>query len=170
MIKLNVEGYSSSYLDELQQLISALTTHKGVINTKVIQKEEIRGLNKTYAGKDEPTDVLSFSYLEQRQASSVKGKGYSDKSSSYSYPQPSTLNPQPSELGDIVISSEHIKKQANLAGTSEETEFILLLLHGVLHVLGFDHATEGQRTEMDRLQSEFMQKLGLVYRDFGWYS
>lgn len=160
MIDLNIEGFSSKYIDDLQQLISVLAPGEGVINARVIDEDEMRRLNNDYAGKDESTDVLSFSYLDSENEERITDNDSTD----------SGLRTPDSELGDIVISSDHIKSQANLAGTTEETEFILLLLHGILHVLGFDHATETQREEMDRLQGEFMKKLGLVYRDFGWHS
>lgn len=174
MIRLAVSGYRSTYIDDLAKIISAMAQNSGTIGVRVTDEREVRELSRRYAGKDAATDVLSFSYLEQGEGLSVKGEGVSVKRKALSVkdeeylPQPSTLNPQPSELGDIVISAEHIKSQAQAAGTSEETEFVLLLLHGVLHLLGYDHQTLKQQARLDELQRATMQQLGLGYRSFGW--
>ncbi len=155
MITLEVYNRSHSSISELAEILSQYTDLSGVISAQVVSAEEMRQLNRDYAEKDESTDVLSFSYLEQGKASSVEEKNN---------------NPQPSELGDIVISREHIESQAKAAGTDEDTEFLLLLTHGVLHILGYDHQMKEQRQKMDEIQKDVMRKLGRTYRDFGWQS
>ncbi len=109
-----------------------------IINLKLVDDGEIQALNKKYAGIDKPTDVLSFHYGEA------------------------------GELGDIAISYQTAQRQADQAGTTLETEINLLLIHGCLHLLGYDHATGGDQTTMDQLQAEIMQQLGLKYRNFRW--
>lgn len=144
MIQIKLAGLESRLLPRLAELISQQVPYQGTITAKVVSANEVKRLNREYAGHNAPTDVLSFSYIE-------------DVSEDY-----------PEELGDIVISREHIKTQAARAGTDEETELILLLLHGCLHILGFDHGEAKERAQMDRLQAEIMVELGLSYRDFGW--
>jgi probable rRNA maturation factor len=110
----------------------------GVISVKLAPVATLRRLNKEFAGKDEATDVLSFPY------DSVD------------------------ELGDVVISTDHIKAQAKAAGSDELTELVLLILHGVLHIIGFDHQTSSQQQRLDSLQEDLMSSVGLSYRDFKW--
>lgn len=151
MITLEVYNRDCSSTTELAEILSQYTGLSGVISARVIPSEEVRRLNRDYAEKDEATDVLSFSYTEHR--------GWS------------TDNDSPtSELGDIVISREHIESQAKAADTDEDTEFLLLLTHGVLHILGYDHQTKEKRQKMDEIQENVMRKLGRTYRDFGWQS
>lgn len=133
----------------LNQKHSDMLPDSGEISVKITTAQEVRKLNKKYAGKDTPTDVLSFNYGEH----SALDSG------------PETLS---SDLGDIVISAEHIIKQAKGAQTNQATELALLTLHGVLHILGYDHQTEEARSRVEGLQSSLMQAAGLDYRNFSW--
>lgn len=142
MIALELSGYESALLPRLTAVMSRQTSLSGTIAVRVVSADEVQTLNREYASTDEPTDVLSFSYRENDSATD--------------------------EFGDIVISREHIARQATDAGTSEETELILLLMHGVLHIIGFDHQTADERQRLDKLQRELMQELGLDYRRFNW--
>ncbi|MEX0748424.1 MAG: rRNA maturation RNase YbeY [Candidatus Saccharimonadales bacterium] len=151
-----MSGASSDQLDRLAELISERTTVQGRINARLSDATEVRRLNRDYAGEDNATDVLSFNYRETTEVD---------------VDQPiSAFGDELPELGDVVISRQHVSRQASAAGTDEETELLLLLLHGSLHLLGYDHATLRQREEMDHLQAEIMTALGLSYRDFGWKS
>jgi probable rRNA maturation factor len=91
---------------------------------------ELRRLNREFRGKDEPTDVLSF-------PNAAPDGG----------------------LGDIAISAERARAQATECGHAVETEICVLLLHGVLHLLGYDHETD--RGRMRRVESGWRRKLGL---------
>ena len=71
-------------------------------------------------------------------------------------------------IGDIAICDELAKKQAEDFATSYESELILLLLHGSLHLLGYDHQDSPQTASMESLQSDIMKSLKLNYRDFKW--
>jgi probable rRNA maturation factor len=84
-----------------------------------------------------PTDVLSFPMDELRPGSADR-------------PTP------PGILGDIVVCPEVAARQAEQAGHSAEEEMLLLVTHGLLHLLGFDHAEEDERREMFGLQNEIL--------------
>lgn len=114
-----------------------------VINAKVVSQAKVRALNKHYSGKDAATDVLSFNYAEDHPKA---GK----------------------ELGDVVIASQKVASQAKTAGTDEATELALLLLHGVMHILGYDHQSPEEVEYLDNLQKQLMESAGLKYRNFGW--
>ncbi|MEX0668327.1 MAG: rRNA maturation RNase YbeY [Candidatus Saccharimonadales bacterium] len=146
MINIYVEGGSSQHIEPLAKILSDLSDYSGDIEARVISGEEVKQLNKDYAGNDYSTDVLSFSNLETN--------GYLPEGSSV--------------LGQVFISKDHISSQAKASGTDKETEFILLLLHGCLHILKYDHAKESDRFRMNQLQAKIMSSMGLKYRDFNW--
>lgn len=98
-------------------------------------------LNKTYRGQDRPTDVLSFSQREGDLA-----------------------NPDDPLLGDIVISIDRALEQAQDYGHSPEREVAFLAVHGLLHLLGYDHeVAEDERVMMDRTEA-ILAPLGLTRR------
>jgi len=101
----------------------------------------MRGLNAAYRGKDKPTDVLSFE-LDER-------------------PDPSG----PPLLGDVVISVDTAARQAAARGVPLDAEVRLLLVHGILHLLGYDHersASEARR--MFALQRALLGRLERIAR------
>ncbi len=122
----------------------------GVINLKLVDDKTIQALNDTYSGNDYATDVLTFSYIE-----SMESKNQ-------------VLNHEPDELGDMLISIETAQRQADVAGTTLADELATLVLHGVLHIFGYDHAEPRDREAMDLLQSELLQQANVTYRNFNW--
>lgn len=99
--------------------------------------EQLRQLNRDYLGIDAPTDVLSFPASE--------------------------TNPESGEryLGDIVISAPRAAEQAASAGHPLEAEVQLLVVHGVLHLLGHDHAEPDGKARMWTAQADILSSLGL---------
>jgi probable rRNA maturation factor len=99
--------------------------------------EQLRALNRDYLGIDAPTDVLSFPASE--------------------------LDPETGAryLGDILISVERAASQAQAAGHALEAELQLLVVHGVLHLLGHDHAEAQEKARMWAAQDEVLKRLGL---------
>ena len=117
----------------------------GVENSEVsitlTDDETIHALNKKYRGIDRATDVLSFALRE------------SD--------EPQILNAEFETLGDIVISLEKAQSQAQEFGHSFLREVIFLEVHGLLHLLGYDHIEDADRIEMETEQKFIMDKLGI---------
>ncbi|HXG42239.1 MAG TPA: rRNA maturation RNase YbeY [Dehalococcoidia bacterium] len=93
----------------------------------ITDDEAVRELNRTYAGEDETTDVLSFS-LQEGEA----------------FPSPDGLL----RLGEVVISLPMARRQAQAAGRSLSAEVAHLLVHGILHLLGYDHALPQEEARM----------------------
>lgn len=107
--------------------------------------EKIHELNKQYRNVDRPTDVLSFPLTD-----------YSGESE-----EPLADEPVVS-LGDIVISLEKAKEQAETFGHSFERETAFLCVHSMLHLLGYDHETgEADEQDMRRRQHAIMDEMGL---------
>lgn len=107
------------------------------LSLKITGDDEIRALNRNYLGKDTPTDVLSFPIPFDHPESGV------------------------SYLGDIVISLPTASRQAESAGHAVEDEIQLLLVHGILHLLGYDHATLEEKAKMWTQQDKILNKLGI---------
>ena len=102
----------------------------------------IRMLNSEYRGKDMPTDVLSFALSEGEEPEIIEG-------------------PQQNLLGDIIISVEKAAEQAAEYGHSEEREIAFLTVHGMLHLLGYDHETQEERAQMRQEEEHILQLLGI---------
>jgi len=98
---------------------------------------QLHELNRDYLGVDAPTDVLSFPADEEDPETGIR------------------------YLGDILISIPRAKQQAEAAGHPLEAEAQLLVAHGVLHLLGHDHAEAEEKARMWRAQAQVMSKLGL---------
>ena len=98
----------------------------------------IRELNKNYRDTDSVTDVLSF-----------ESDGEIDPESGKEY------------LGDIVISLEQARRQAEQSGHPVENEIALLEIHGLLHLLGYDHLDKEQHDEMWKYQNMYLDQFGI---------
>jgi len=102
---------------------------RGGVTVAIVANRRVRDLNRRYRRKDAPTDVLSFPADE------------------------------PGELGDVVIALGVARRQAAQAGHSLSTEFRVLALHGLLHLLGYDHERDGG--QMRRLEQRLRHAGGL---------
>ncbi len=114
---------------------------------------EICRLNRDYRHFDRPTDVLSFPMLEFEQPSdfSHAEEDYAD-----------CFNPETGELmlGDIILSVDKIREQAESYGHSQTRELAFLVAHSMLHLCGYDHMEEGEREEMEERQREILLSKG----------
>lgn len=114
----------------------------GEVSVTLTNNEYIHTLNKQYRGIDRPTDVLSFALNESKEPDVEDG-------------------PDVNVLGDLVISVERAKEQAADYGHSVKREIAFLTVHGMLHLLGYDHMEEEDRIEMEAEQRFVMEKLGI---------
>lgn len=108
------------------------------LSVVVTGDDAVRDLNARYRGVDAPTDVLSF-------------------------PADPPLAPEAEPfpyLGDIIIAYPRAHAQASAAGHTVEAELLLLVVHGVLHLLGFDHDTPEARARMWQAQAEALRAVG----------
>lgn len=108
------------------------------VSLSLVTSEEIRDLNKQYRGKDRATDVLSFPAGEEF------------------LPEGEIL------LGDIVISTEAVMEQAREYGHSVEREIAYLFLHGLLHLLGYDHLESEDKIKMRKVEDEILDQLEIT--------
>jgi probable rRNA maturation factor len=121
--------------------LDAEGTSTGTLTLAITDDETVRALNRTYLDIDAPTDVLSFG-----------GE------------TPDFVSPPGAEkyLGDVVISYPQAKAQASTAGHPIEAELALLVVHGVLHLLGYDHVRPEDKAVMWERQTSILSYLGLA--------
>jgi probable rRNA maturation factor len=107
------------------------------VSLALADDNRIRDLNRNHRGRNEPTNVLAF----------VGG--------------PPTDPRQPWWLGDVVLARETILAEAAAQGKSVGQHMSHLVIHGVLHLLGFDHKTDRQARRMERLETDLLARLGV---------
>ena len=122
----------------------------GLVCVALASDRRVRGLNRAYRRKDFATDVLSFPAFARTENARATAR--------QAPLEPLALSPQPF-LGDIVIARGVAGRQARDAGHSERTELRVLALHGLLHLLGYDHERDNGR--MLRLERRLRRKGGL---------
>ncbi|WP_127508181.1 rRNA maturation RNase YbeY [Paenibacillus humicus] len=140
----------------LEQLLQLAGEAEGMTEGEVVvtfvDNARIHELNKEYRGIDRPTDVLSFAMQED---------GEDEPEIVFEVEDESEPLPYPDSLGDIVISVETARSQAEEYGHSLEREIGFLFVHGFLHLIGYDHQDEEAETVMTAKQEAVLQKAGL---------
>ena len=115
------------------------------VSVTFVNEKRIQEINHQYRHKNQPTDVITFALNEQGEDElDVVGPG------------------MPNILGDIIISVGHIEAQAKEYGHSFERELGFLTVHGMLHLLGYDHMTEAEEKEMFSRQEDILTAYGLT--------
>jgi probable rRNA maturation factor len=105
-------------------------------------QEQIRRLHKEYMGEDEPTDVLSFAMRERS----------ADDAPDFVFPAGDAVH-----LGEVIISYPQAEIQAAEHAHSARKEVAILLIHGVLHLLGYDHDEPGRQQKMQARESAILK-------------
>ncbi len=113
------------------------------IDCSYVGDEEMRGLNSSYRGIDRPTDVLSFAFNEGSDPVSLLRLGEGERPL----------------LGEIIIDYPQAIRQAEEIGNTPLRELSFLFLHGLLHLLGYDHMVEEEARTMFALQDEILQEV-----------
>lgn len=109
-----------------------------------VDKNEIQEINRDYRGKDVPTDVISFALNDETDEIEILG-----------------LEEEINTLGDVIICVEIAKEQAQEYNHSYDREIGFLAVHGLLHLLGYDHMEEEEEKIMFSKQEEILEQFGL---------
>ena len=118
-----------------ERILASLRISGYELSVLLLDNKGIRAVNKKYLNRNRPTNVISFSLTEGEFGN---------------------INPQ--VLGDVVISVEKALEQAETRGTSLEEELTFLLIHGILHLVGYDHEKKGsEREKMRKKEKEVYQ-------------
>lgn len=133
------------------------------LDIAITDDARVRELNRSYRGLGEATDVLSFPYQDQ----AVPAPYYGEAPPPATSPPTGRAGPQafvvpPREatlLGEVVIAFPYAQRQAQIAGHSVQDEIKLLLVHGILHLLGYDHMEPEDERRMDEKTNELLARL-----------
>ncbi len=124
------------------------------LSISLVDNDEIKVLNKKYRGKDNATDVLSFPMIDFNKKEEKVSLGNQIKM----FNNVETEIP----LGDIVISVRKAHEQSHEYGHSFQREFAFLIIHGMLHLLGYDHEEKEDESVMLRKQNMILEALNIV--------
>lgn len=140
LMEIQISNLQSKKIDEelIRRVVEGVlrgekVNFRGELSIALVDEDTIRVLNKKYRKKDSPTDVLSFP---------LSGKEDKDVF-----------------VGEIIISPEVVKKQAMEFKTSFKEELVLLLIHGVLHLLGYSHKKKEENRIMKEKERTYLEKL-----------
>lgn len=142
------EGYTSSdEQNEVNRLLNFAyeklqAASDAEISVSFVDSESIRDINHQYRDKNEVTDVISFA-MEDDEFNLIHEDA-------------------PRTLGDIIISTDRAKEQAEEYGHSYRRELLFLSLHGFLHLLGYDHMDDADEKEMNQTQDEILDAFGVT--------
>ncbi|MEO1198335.1 MAG: rRNA maturation RNase YbeY [Pseudomonadota bacterium] len=109
----------------------------GQIDILLSGDDHVRALNTAWRGQDKPTNVLSFPMGEIDPSGTIL-------------------------LGDIVLARETVLREAEETGISSSHHVSHLIVHGILHLLGYDHQVDAEAAEMERLETEILAGLGIA--------
>lgn len=145
-----------SLIELLERILQEAAAMEGIQEGEValtfVDNEQIHELNREYRGIDRPTDVLSFALNESVEE---------ELDILYEIEDEQELDEMNDLLGDIIISTERAKEQADEYGHSLEREIGFLFVHGFLHLLGYDHQDEPSEQIMMDKQEAVLEKVGL---------
>jgi probable rRNA maturation factor len=145
-VEINLQNDAEFKIDDalLRRAVDLVTIQEGVeeagaLSIVITDDDEVAALNRQFRGIDAPTDVLSFPADEP----------------------PIMQLDEPRYLGDLVIAYPYAKAQAEREGYSLDDSLALLVIHGTLHLLGYDHATLGEKTTMWAAQAQALEQIGI---------
>jgi probable rRNA maturation factor len=146
MIKLDYQNASTEQqipsekqcFDWLQQLLPEFQ-EVSELTIRIVDENESQALNHQYRGKEKPTNVLSFpsevpAYITEEMEFPL--------------------------LGDLVICAQVVNRESQEQNKTFDAHWAHMLLHGCLHLLGYDHIEDGEAQEMEALEIEILQKMG----------
>jgi len=117
--------------------LNAHNLDKCEVSVLLTDDSRIRELNRDYRGIDSPTDVLAFAMHDDQESKNLN----------------------PNILGDIVISLETAERQAEAAHHSWDREVVILTIHGILHLIGYDHKTQEEANIMFEKQDYILKSI-----------
>jgi rRNA maturation RNase YbeY len=128
----------------------------GLLQVVLTGDRELHALNKRYRKKNRPTDVLSFSYLTAHERSRerlLRGRARARR-----FTEDAAIAPGTVLVGQVLISLDTIAKRNSGKRGPAEADLLVMLAHGLLHVLGFDHEDDPGADEMEARQQELLQQ------------
>lgn len=140
-------------LDELRALAESVLRHEGYpeqaeVTILLVSEPEMASYNQKFLDREGPTDVLAFP-LEELRPGRV--------------PDHDRRGP-PLMLGDVIVAPSYVRRQAAELGVTFEDEIALMVTHGILHLLGYDHVEDDDAEQMESKERELLAKVGKTRR------
>lgn len=129
--------------------------YEAQVEVVITDNAAIREANRTFRGIDAPTDVLSFPMIAYQKPADFSG--LEEQAEEYFDPDSGELL-----LGDVMLSADKVKEQAEAYGHSLKREFAFLIVHSLLHLCGYDHMEEEERRQMEARQEAVMERLEIL--------
>ncbi len=130
----------------LDTVLGALKQTDKELTVRIVESDEIQQLNQQYRGKDKPTNVLSFPF----------------EAPSFALPDQDAPQDQMQDfLGDIVICAQVVAEEAQQQQKKLNHHWAHMLIHGTLHLFGYDHIEEQEAQEMESLEVSLLQQLAI---------
>lgn len=153
-------GFAFDVKEVADQVIEAVLASEGCpfdtqLNLLITDNAGIRDYNNRFRQIDRETDVLSFPNVDYDTPSDFSG--LDEREADYFDPDSGELI-----LGDIIISADKVKEQAELYGHSEKREFAFLVAHSMLHLCGYDHMEPEEAKVMEEKQEAVLKELGIT--------
>ena len=154
-LELGIDYEGTASLVISQVLEEEGCPYEAEVNLLLTSNEEIHRMNREYRDVDRPTDVLSFPQVEYESPVDFSWAEAHERDCS---------DPDTGELllGDIVISLDKVKEQAEKYGHGVRREYAFLIAHSMLHLLGYDHMTEDEAKDMETRQSAVLEHLNIT--------
>jgi probable rRNA maturation factor len=135
---------------DIQLWLDTLLSHQNIaekeMTVRIVDETEIQQLNQQYRGKDKTTNVLSFPF-EMPELTLPDGVDMDESMSDF--------------LGDIVICAQVVKQESKEQNKQLSDHWAHMLIHGTLHLLGYDHIEEQDAEEMESIEIAILQKLAI---------
>lgn len=143
----------------LRRARQALRLPAGSLTVALVTRAEIAKWNRDYRHKHGPTDVLSFPAEAQEPRKRISRRSRRKTRRSSAPNVSSSVSPGESYLGDVAIAPAVARENARRFGRTFDQELKILILHGMLHLMGYDHETD--TGQMDRRERRLRRKLGI---------
>ena len=127
--------FDAAWSRRVTDAAAMLRPARGAVNIVLVDDREIRRLNRRYRGKDKPTDVLSFSYLDGGAA------------------------PADGTVGDVFVSHQTLARDARRLRVKASHLALRIVVHGMLHVIGYDHESDADAARMERRERALLRRL-----------
>lgn len=158
-VALSDEGRAGPIARELAARARRMLTHLGLrseVSLVFVTEARMAALNAEHMGKRGPTDVLSFPQLDEDEALAL---GYGLEAELAGLPFPARPAESPALLGDVVVSMPVVRRQARAARRPPLDEATMLVAHGLLHLLGYDHRDPLEEALM-RARTVWLERVG----------
>ena len=144
MIEVINETNETKYVDEITEVLykglDIMKVENAYMSVVIVDNKKIHEINKTYRNVDRPTDVISFAFEDNEGIT------------------PNNMR----ILGEIYLSVEKAKEQAKEFGHSEKREICYLSIHGLLHLLGYNHEEDEEKKVMRSLEEKILNECSLA--------